>query len=474
MDSYKITFNEVDFILPSYRYNIQFSFTTKQGLPFIREYILRIVQLGSMLPNQIATYFDLNEREAREAISDLIQREELRYDDQNRIELTEKSQGYFESLGSPLNVSVLRSSGANLGFELTSLTCVSTQKKRLAKEWTQGFRLDVASSKIANRDRLISKAFQRHFQDLIDDGYMDHIKDKEGGKPNIYKVESLNQIGSDPVRLKIGFEMDIDGNAIETDDLDELKDSSEALELVASVINKNARRGNHLEVLNAIESLGDRHTSNLFSPTKFKVNEFVNLKSSDISTKSKHIPILGSLYSHENWKTFSDLLDKEKKRIISKHQDGLAEFKWLIPSDPFWGKSDLVKARFTELVNGASTTGKKSKSLYDLKFFTPVSSAENRREYGHWLHELEFVKKQLHGYIEGYLDGLAEVILLEDRLVAVTYYLNMPDSYRVPVPIGFISTDSGVINTVTQSLNGYLAEFHDQEHRKDLGALTGK
>jgi hypothetical protein len=69
------------------------------------------------------------------------------------------------------------------------------------------------------------------------------------------------------------------------------------------------------------------------------------------------------------------------------------------------------------------------------------------------------------------MDGDVEIVLLEDSLVAVTYYLNMPESYRVPVPIGFMSTDKGVIYSITHSLNGYLSEFHDEEQRKSLGRL---
>ncbi|MEY8241031.1 MAG: hypothetical protein RPT25_11845 [Cycloclasticus sp.] len=471
MDNPKITFNEIDFILPSYRYNIQFSYATKKGLSFIREYILRLVQLGSISPNHIASYFGLNEREAKEAISDLIKREELRYNDQDKIELTEKSESYFEGLGSALNVSELRSTGANLGFELTSLTCVSTQNKRLERVWTQGFKIDVASSKIANRDRLISKAFQRHFQDLIEDGYMDHVKDREGGKPNIYKVESLNQIGSDPFRLKLPFEMDVDGNAIELDDIESLKDSSEALELISSVINEQSRRDNHREVLDAIETLRDPFTSKLFSSTNLNIGEFIHLKAGDASNKGRHIPFIGPLYSHENWAIFSELFDKEKKRIVSQHQDGVTDLKWLIPSNPFWGKNDGIKSCFSELVNGVKTTDKKAKTLYDLKIMAPLASSDDRREKSNWLHELEFVKKNLHGYVGGYLDGAVEVVLLENRLVAVTYYLSMPECYRVPVPIGFISTDQGVISTITHSLNGYLSELHG-DNRKNLGALV--
>ncbi len=471
MDSPTITFNEIDFILPSYRYNIRFSYVTKQGLSFIREYILRLVQLGSISPNHIASYFGLNERETKEAISDLIKREELRYNDHDQIELTKKSQGYFESLGSSLNVSELKSTGATLGFELTSLTCVSTKGKRLERVWSQAFRIDVASSKAANRDRLVSKAFQRHFQDLIEDGYMDHVKDKEGGKPNIYKVESLNQIGSDPYRLKLPFQMDVDGNAIELDDIESLKDSSEALELVASVINEHTRRNNHHEILDAIEALRDPFSSKLFSTTNVKVDEFIHLKASDAANKGQHIPFIGPLYSGENWKIFSELLEKEKKRLVSQHQDGIADLKWLIPSNAFWGKNDRVRSCLADLSNGIKTTGKKSKALYDFKVMVPLTSADDNREKKNWVHDLKIVENNLHGYVDGYLDNAVEIVLLENSLIAVTYYLSMPESYRVPVPIGFISTDQGVISTITHSLNGYLSELHG-DNRKNLGALV--
>ena len=471
MDNIKITFNEIDFILPSYRYNIQFSYVSKQGLSFIREYILRVVQLGAISPNNIASYFGLNEREAKEAISDLIKREEIKYNENNHLELTEKSQGYFESLGSALNVSELRSSGSNLGFELTSLTCVSSRNTRLGRVWTQGFSVDMSSSKIANRDRLVSKAFQRHFSDLIEDGYMDHVKDKEGGQPSIYKVESLNQIGKDPYRLKLTFEMDIDGAAIEIGDIDSLKDSSEALELIASIINDHSRKNNHKEIRDAISSLGDRHTSKLFTATNFKVDEFIHLKTSDGANKKLHIPFIGPLYSNENWRIFSDLFEQEKKRIISKHQDDIVDFKWIVPSNAFWGKSDRVNLCFSELYNGSKTSGKKAKTLYNLKIMLPLSDPKNRKEKNNWMHEFSSIKNNLYGYIDGYMDGDVEIVLLADSLVAVTYFLNIPESYRVPIPVGFISMDKGLIDAITYSLNGYLSEFHDEDQRKNLNRL---
>lgn len=471
MENLKITFNELDFILPSYRYNIQFSFTTKQGLSFIREFILRLVQLGPISPTQIAHYMGLNEREAKEALSDLLSREELQYNDYNQVELTAKSSDYFDSLGGSLNVCELRTSGSNLGFELTSLSCVSTQNKRLPKEWNFGCRIEVTSQKTANRDKLISRAFQRHFQDFIEDGYMEHLKGEKGGKPNIYKVESLNPIGQEPLRLKLKFQLDAEGKALDSEDFESLKDSSEAHELITEYLHRTRHSNNYREVLDAIELLGDTQTSELFSLTGFHVDKFIELKASGESNSGRHIPFVGSLYSKENWSTFNDLFDVEKKKLISQHQDGVVDFKWLAPGDSSWGKSEQVMRCFNEIIETQKTTGKKSKPLYSPQFLLPLNDYRDFKQKKTWLHEFKSIERALFGYVEGYHNGSVEVVLLESRLVAVTYYLHLPEHYRVALPIGFISNETNVVNRVANSLNGYLSEFHSEEHRKGLGRL---
>lgn len=474
MKNLKITFNELDFILPSYRYNIRFSFTTKQGLSFIREFILRLVQLGPMSPTQIAHYMGLNEREAKEALYDLLSHEELQYNDHNQVELTEKSSKYFDSLGGSLSVCEVRTSGSNLGFELTSLSCVSTQNKRLPKEWNFGCRLVVMSQKTANRDKLISKAFQRHFQDFIEYGYMEHLKDEKGGKPNIYKVESLNPIGQEPLRLKLKFQFDVEGNAVESEDFESLNDSSEAHGLITEYLHQTRHSVNHQEILDAMELLGDTQTSELFSLAGFNVDKFIDLKASDESNRSRHIPFVGSIYSEENWPTFTDLFETEKKKLISQHQDGVINLKWLAPTDSCWGKNDRVLYCFKEILEGQKITGKKAKPIYSPQFLLPINDEHDFKKKKDWLREFKSIEEVLYGYVEGYHKGSVEVILLESRLVAVTYYLHLPEHYRVALPIGFISTDIDVVNRVANSLNGYLSEFHSEEYRKNLGRLLNE
>ncbi len=43
MSDNKVTYHEVDFLLPAQRFNIQFSYVSQKGLPFVREFVLRLV-----------------------------------------------------------------------------------------------------------------------------------------------------------------------------------------------------------------------------------------------------------------------------------------------------------------------------------------------------------------------------------------------------------------------------------------------
>ena len=68
--------------------------------------------------------------------------------------------------------------------------------------------------------------------------------------------------------------------------------------------------------------------------------------------------------------------------------------------------------------------------------------------------------------------GGVEILLLENELVAVTYYVSIPELYATPVPVGFISKDKKTITRISAELNQYLAERVDDNTNKNLGPIS--
>ncbi|WP_270832685.1 hypothetical protein [Aeromonas sp. QDB22] len=133
MSENKVIYHEVDFLLPAQRFNIQFSYISKKGLPFIREFVLRLVHVASMSKSQISKYFGLSRRETDEAISDLVQRGELTLSDDGLLTLTDKSNGYFSEIGEIPQLSTVQDSGATLSFDLATFSCFSNQN--IQEKW---------------------------------------------------------------------------------------------------------------------------------------------------------------------------------------------------------------------------------------------------------------------------------------------------------------------------------------------------
>lgn len=103
--------------------------------------------------------------------------------------------------------------------------------------------------------------------------------------------------------------------------------------------------------------------------------------------------------------------------------------------------NDRLIGCIDELVQHVKTAGKKAKNLYDFTLFLPISQKNDRNLENKWEQFFKDVKNNIDVYLEGFHNGAVDIILLEGELVAVTYYLNLPEIYPVPVSIGFMSYD---------------------------------
>lgn len=220
-----IPYHELDLLLPTHRFDIRFSYVTKKGLPFIREFALRLVHIAPMRPAELASYFGLSRREVDEVITDLVEKGDFEFSESGKVELTSKSRGYFVGIGTTPLVSSLVESAGVFAFELVSFNCVG--RKRTYEKWAPGLRLNVPNETLANSERIAKKKFQEKFHKIQEQGFWEHKSlETESGRPSIYTMESVRKLGQEPLRLTCYPSIDPEGIAVERDDFEALDDSS--------------------------------------------------------------------------------------------------------------------------------------------------------------------------------------------------------------------------------------------------------
>jgi len=465
------TYHEIDFLLPAQRFNINFTYVTQKGLPFVREFVLRLVHLGPMSKSQIATYFGFSRKETEEAIDDLVERDELTLNESGRLTLTDKSKGYFNDIGEVPRLSQLRDSGVCLSFDLATFTCLG--KDIFSDNWKNGIQIKVYDENAARSEAHVEKHFQRQFNEIFHKGLLSKsMEQEEKDSPTIYTVNSVNKIRQIPLRLSMRFQVDIEGRSVEREDFETLKSSDYLHERIAVELDRLARPTNTTEIVKAMLELGDSDTLRLFDSKSNSVNlrYLADLAKLEVSNPQKRTMFLGPIYSQANWTLLQRMLAPTLVARIEASSDmGQDSFIWLAPSDPYWSKSNRLQVSLDDFFHKAST---KEKKLYSPTVYVPVSGQSDYRSANLWKQELNLLNDKVHGLVEGFLGGNVEVLHLEGTLVAVVYHMAIHDTFPVTVPVGFISTEKEIVSSIGRKTKAYIEGSTSFESPNDCGLIT--
>lgn len=470
MSDNKVTYHEVDFLLPAQRFNIQFSYISQKGLPFVREFILRLVHVAPMSKAQVSTYFGLSRRETEEAISDLVQRGELTLATDARLVLTEKSQEYFTEIGGIPQLSIVQDSGATLSFDLATFSCFSN--KNVQDNWKAGISLKVDDNHASQSEKLVEKHFQHQFNYILDKGYLSHLLNQdEKERPSVYTVNSVNKLRQLPLRLTTEFQMDSDGKSVEREDYEELNSSECVHELMAIELDRVSTPNNTMSIFKSMVLLSDEETLKLFDSRTNLINpKYVeDMQALEENVTSCRSTFLGPIYSKNNWqKLQKTLVPVLTKRIESKEDKGSSRFIWIAPSDPFWAKSKRFISSLSDLIDKSST---KEKQLYKPVLYVPVSDEGDFRVAKQWKHELGQFQKEAKGLAEGFLDGNVEILHLEDEVAVVIYHFAQPETLPVTMPLGYVTTNKESVKQLGKLVNDYIKGNSAFDKPNDCGTL---
>ena len=464
-------YHEIDFLLPAQRFNINFSYITQKGLPFVREFVLRLIHLAPMSMSQVATFFGFTRKEVQEAIDDLVERGELTLSENGRLTLTEKSSGYFTELGEVPRLSLLRDSTACLSFDLATFSCLG--KDNSSEKSKAGISIKVDDENASCSETQVEKHFQRQFHEILQKGFLSRsLTQDEKDSPTVYTVNSVNKIKQMPVRLPVQFKVDTDGRSVEREDFEKLKNSDYVHERISLELDRLGRPSNFGEIAKAMLDIGDGETLKLFDSkgSSVSLQFFEDLARLEANSQKKRTTFLGPIYSSANWELLQKhLAPSIKARRESKADVGQTPFLWLAPSDPYWGKSSNLQVRVSEILSMAST---KEKRLYSPAIYLPVSGPDDQKTARQWKWEFDPNSDKVYGLIEGFLGGNVEVMHFEGEFVAVVYHVSLPDSYPVSLPIGFISADKDVVSSVGRLITTYLEGSSGFERPNDCGLLS--
>ncbi|MFT6328875.1 MAG: hypothetical protein ACJAYN_000802 [Bermanella sp.] len=470
-ENMKVPFHEIDFLLPVHRFNISFSYISQKSLSFMREFILRLIHLGPMQPFDIAGYFDLTERELDEALSDLLSKGDIQYDDDGQVSLTPQARGYFTKMGSAPLVPAVGQMDCTLGFDLAAFNCLGSLRNN--GNWLCGFPLEIDNENIGLSDKFAKKHFQLQFYSILDAGYIKNIQGlKTESQPSIYKLDSVLKIGGEPKRVKQKFYMDENGVPFDRDDLDDFEDDEPIVELITKAIAKNLK-GNNLESINlTMDKFDDVLTRQFISNSGVDVEslvlEIARAKNEDSINKL----FLGPIYSTTNWLIFERMIESVIKDLTSSPQGLIAELIWLAPSDSFWGRSERLLNALHFIRSESTFKGKGLRKLYKAKVYLPLSGNRDKRGKNLWKNQLGSLDN-INAIAEGFRDGNIEVMIVANKLAIICYHIVIPEISPIPIPFGFSTTDKDKIMLIASEFSEYLASNHDSDKPNDLGEMKG-
>ncbi|WP_415903617.1 acyl-CoA dehydrogenase family protein [Neptuniibacter sp. QD29_5] len=147
------------------------------------------------------------------------------------------------------------------------------------------------------------------------------------------------------------------------------------------------------------------------------------------------------------WEIVNSVFQSTVQQMTDTHQDGIPNLTWLIPANPGRCKSDSIIQCLSDLKANSRTTGKKTKTLFNLDVLLPIAGIDDKQGRAAWLYDMKPHKEHCSLYNDGFesynsiFDGNLEVIVLPNEFAVVAYHFYREGLTPVPIPFGFITSN---------------------------------
>jgi hypothetical protein len=462
MKNHHIEFNEVDYILPSELYNIEYSYLSKQGFPFTKEFLLRTLYISPLSKFELASFFGFNQRELNVAIEEPISKSEVSYLEDGRLCLTALAKSYFSDLEDKPMVEKPQSRTSNVTFELVGFNKVTNQHGG----WNTGLRLDVNHEVQSMSEQHARSMFTKNFQRFVESGDLGKIRTHDNSLPSLYSVDAVKRKRTIAHRIKRKFEIDFD-NKIKPFYVNKTYENDEEISHAISKDTDTLRLGNNTEsIKQAWDAFEDMSVARFIKTDEIDFRGMI-AEMADTSGKKPYELLIGPLYGNQSWNKIEQCLKQLKPR---KQQGEIKALSWLGANTRYWAISESFnKAKESLLAYQKNGKG----NNYQLAMYLPCDDQYKAKEKAirEWKQKLGNLSS-CEGILNGLFDGSVEVILLENEFAAVSYHLSMPDLSPVHIPLGYFTKDKQLIKRISKVVNDYLGGSIAHDKPNVIGSLT--
>lgn len=451
-------YNQIDFLIQAPVFLIVFSYMDDQGgVSFVREYLLRLLKITPVKPEQIAHYFGFNRHETEIALADLKQNDWIIWQDDGFIALSKDGEKLFQNNNNSDAPKIPQLKELKGEYRMELLDNNFLQKKDCDFSQQNAIKLDIDPKILSEKQEIAQKTFQHRFHQLVEN----EIISSEKKDISLYKIDAIENKNS-PVYFRFTQQFELlteTGEAKERCDISQLIYQENIQQAIKKKIEPCAYRNNLRGLYDSIEQIGDKDTFKILLKDCVDFSEF--LKIYHQYDQKNGLYFLGQTYHH-------DELFKKIDELIQKDENSSKKLWWLAPSDIYWGKQRKIHDKLQSLIN-------KQQNNYNFRLYLPLLNKENQFEKNNWKFQFKDISDEevLYGFREGFLNGNTEILFLENKLAVVCYHAQL-SAYPVTLPIGFMTSEKEKVKHIQNLVENYLSsiKYIDEEPQEnDFGKL---
>jgi hypothetical protein len=428
-----------DCLLPCRLFDVTYKAAVPKNFSVLSEFVLRLIKAtGEIDENDIGNYFGLNHRELSYVLVELDEAGYLTRGD-GQVCLSAAGEQLFTHDSPIPKIFAVEELSKQVGIDLISL-CLEERKSLTFAElrFPELAILDAPAASSAG-DKVIS-LFSRNFSQ-----FSSSATGRWQDRPILYSVDGATPLSrfSATVRINIGSKprspTSAEINLSDWGDEYQIEDRVDILRTVQDFAktlyisrSDDAERSFEVLTTTATEFLAEWTRSDGLAIRRY-YNECLG-RVGEVRSDRKTIPVLGSLFVKENLRR---LLDQLKYASTPDHSP--KSIFWIAPNVPHWGAtrnlSEIVATlqdRYGEIDNSPDVIGVCAKNA-------------------EWVLSRVF-DKTIDNEKLGVPRGL-EVLLIPDVLCSVIVHEPLEAPRGLPVPLGYISRDSKVIERTRKLLS---------------------